>query len=1085
MLRDFVLSFVVLASILISTHPALAHFSGEDTNLLALVQSADDFVETPTAKTQLNFPLAPADAFGPIGPAVAQPIGALSGRIVFMNAGHGWTYDPNFSPPWRVLRPSPLIEMNEDYGNIDQLSFLAAYCFNAGATVVAFRPLNHQTNEAVLNQDSPNVTYSGIWNISTAQPYFGSASDVVSYLYASLANTETATATYTPNIPQMGFYPVYTWVRHGLDRGDQLYRIKHTGGESQVRIPHHMVGNGWVYLGEYYFNQGSNSLNGAVVISNLRGTAQGTYAFADGIRFGNGMGSIDRGGGVSDYPREDENCRYWVQAGIGVGQTNSLYDAGATDESDSWNTPPRMSVEMNNNSTVTNMFKRVHLSFHSNATTGITNTASARGAVGLLHSSNPTPNQLRLAQLCVTEVENDLIALSSQLEFPWYSRNAQTLAGSYAEVSNGLFTNEMDATIMEVAFHDNVQDAPLLRDSKVRAAVAKGMLHGVLRYMNEFDGNPLVYLPEPPANVRAFGATNGNINLQWAVPVASGGSGAPTNYVICRSTNGYGFGNPISVGNITSYTISNLAANTDYYFQVAAANAGGQSFPSEVVGCRAVSTSTPKVLYVNAFDRFDRTTNLRQDTTRQNWDPPGPTGIIERVWPRNVNAFNYVVPHGKSIAAYGMAFDTCQNEAISSGLIVLTNYPIVIWGCGQESTSSETLSATEQTKVQTFLNAGGHLFVSGSEIGWDLDRASGPTAADRTFYNTYLHSDFGSDTNDDSHVYTAIAVSGSIFNGRSSGVFDNGTKGIYWVQYPDILTPFGTGATPALYYSGTTNVAAVQYSSGGAGRVVYFGFPFETMTSATRQNEYMADILKFFTPAKIIAQPIGQAVNPSSNATFTVTAAGHELLNYQWRYNGTNISGATTASLTLTNVQLSDSGSYSVIVTNSTGTSTSSNATLIVNTPPTITAHPLTQSVTISNDVTLNVSASGSAPLNYQWLFNGTNIFGATNSLLPLTNVQLANEGDYGVLVSNFLGTASSSNATLTVIVPLKFSAAAISSNQIQMFLDGQPGSSYSIQASTNLVDWTEVANFVMTNRPFEFFDALTNEQRFYRVQEQ
>src|SRR6266568_2351730 len=88
---------------------------------------------------------------------------------------------------------------------------------------------------------------------------------------ASLAAAETATATYTPTIPVAGYYPVYCWTRHGSDRGDQLYRIRHTGGESQVRIPHHMVGNGWIFLGEYYFNAGSNPNIGSVVISNLRG----------------------------------------------------------------------------------------------------------------------------------------------------------------------------------------------------------------------------------------------------------------------------------------------------------------------------------------------------------------------------------------------------------------------------------------------------------------------------------------------------------------------------------------------------------------------------------------------------------------------------------------------------------------------------------------------------------------------------------------------------------------------------------------------------------------------------------------------
>jgi hypothetical protein len=119
------------------------------------------------------------------------------------------------------------------------------------------------------------------------------------YRVASLAATETATATYTPNIPAAGFYPVYTWVRHGSDRGDQLYRVRHTGGESQVRIPHHMVGNGWVYLGEYFFNAGSNATTGSVVISNLRSTATGHVVIADAIRFGNGMGTVNRGGGVS------------------------------------------------------------------------------------------------------------------------------------------------------------------------------------------------------------------------------------------------------------------------------------------------------------------------------------------------------------------------------------------------------------------------------------------------------------------------------------------------------------------------------------------------------------------------------------------------------------------------------------------------------------------------------------------------------------------------------------------------------------------------------------------------------------------
>ena len=109
-------------------------------------------------------------------------------------------------------------------------------------------------------------------------------------------------------------------------------------------------------------------------------------------------------------------------------------------------------------------------------------------------------------------------------------------------------------------------------------------------------------------------------------------SGSPTNYVIYQSTNGYGFCNPISVGNVTNFAVSNLISGQDYYFRIAAANAGGESFPSAVVGCRPPQTSaSTKALFVNGFDRFDRTTNLKQDLVAQNYIPPGSTGGNEHV----------------------------------------------------------------------------------------------------------------------------------------------------------------------------------------------------------------------------------------------------------------------------------------------------------------------------------------------------------------------------------------------------------------------------------------------------------------------
>lgn len=910
-----------------------------------------------------------ASLFAAFGSSVQQRQGALTGKIVFMNSGHGWTYDPNY---WRLQRGVGN-EMNEDYGNLDQLNFFAQYCFNAGATVVSMRPLGHQTNEVILDNVDPGVTFAGSWSDSSQTVFWGSAG-AVPYRFASLSATETATATYTPNIPVAGFYPVYTWVLVGSDRGDQLYRIRHTGGESQVRIPHHMVGSGWIYLGEYYFNAGVNPASGAVVVSNLRGSAQGSVVIADAIRFGNGMGTVSRGGVVSGYPREDENMRYWIQGNLAQGQFTSLYDGSGNDESDSWSAPPKVSAYMNREAAGT-VLDRIHISFHSNAGGG-------RGTMGLI-TGDPTPYQADLAYICGKQVNDELVALGSPpLESAWYNRGTGvTYSGGYSEIDGSLFGYEMPATIIEVAFHDNAADAALLRDAKARAAIARASLHGVIKFMNQFDTNnppPLVFLPEAPTNLRAIAGSNGQISFAWNVPVSSGGSQNPTNYILYRSTNGFGFGNPISVGNATSYTISNLTAGVDYYFRVTAANAGGESMPSETVGCRAAPTSNaPRVLVVNAFDRLDRSANLRHNVTAQNWTKPGNSGVIERVYPRWNNAFDYVVAHGKAITAAGWAFDSCQNEAVANNQVALGNYAIVIWAAGNEGTADETFSATEQIRVTAYLAAGGALFASGAEIAYDLGRPSGPTTADRNFLQNQLHAAFSADS---SGSYTVTAPGGGIFAGRASGIFDDGTSGIYWVKAPDVLAPVG-GSVAALNYSGGTGgAAALQYDgASGGGRVVVLGFPFETITSAARRTEYMTDILNFLSqpaatnvPPAIVVPPARGYVVTGSNAVLTVVASGTAPLSYQWRFNGTNLAGATGASYTRVNAQPSDSGYYQVIVSNAWGVVESVPVLLEVMLPPLQTLFGDNFDANTAANWTLNRSSTDTrVTFNYNYAADG------------------------------------------------------------------------------------------------------------------
>jgi hypothetical protein len=167
----------------------------------------------------------------------------------------------------------------------------------------------------------------------------------------------------------------------------------------------------------------------------------------------------------------------------------------------------------------------------------------------------------------------------------------------------------------------------------------------------------------------------------------------------------------------------------------------------------------------------------------------------------------------------------------------------------------------------------------------------------------------------------------------------------------------------------------------------------------------------------ISIQPTNQTVFAGVSATLSVTAGGTPPLSYQWNFNGTNLAWATNTSLTLTNVQVSQAGNYTVLVTNLYGSILSSNAVLTVLTfPPSISIQPTNQTVFAGVSATFNVAASGTLPLSYQWNFNGTNLSGATNTSLTLTNAQPSQADNYAVLVTNLYGSILSSNAVLTVL---------------------------------------------------------------------
>jgi alpha-tubulin suppressor-like RCC1 family protein len=176
----------------------------------------------------------------------------------------------------------------------------------------------------------------------------------------------------------------------------------------------------------------------------------------------------------------------------------------------------------------------------------------------------------------------------------------------------------------------------------------------------------------------------------------------------------------------------------------------------------------------------------------------------------------------------------------------------------------------------------------------------------------------------------------------------------------------------------------------------------------------------------ILTQPVSQVVPQGTNVTFTITAGGIAPLSYQWYFNSGVLTNATSATLTLTNVQPGQAGTYSVVVANVAGSVTSSNAVLTVNVPPVITQQPVNVTTNAGGNATFSVTVSTNStpPLSYQWRKNGSNlrdggkVSGANSSTLTLTGAALSDAGIYTVVVTNVVGRAVSSYVVLRVWTP-------------------------------------------------------------------
>ena len=811
----------------------------------------------------------------------------LSNRHFTVWASHGIYYSLA-DEKWMWQRP-PLFATSEDlFTQTIVTPYLIPMLENAGAYVFTPRERDWQKHEVIVDNDSLAIGYTEQSIHHPWQPapmpgfgmHAGNYVDHENPFEAGTARMIEATehkhhlghVIYQPTIPEAGRYAVYVsyqTVEGSID--DARYTVWHKGVATEFHVNQQMGGSTWVYLGTFDFDAGCNEQN-RVVLSNF--SDKPGIVTADAVRFGGGMGNIERGGQLSGMPRCLEGSRYYAQW---AGMPYEVYSTkeGRDDYGDDINVRSYMTNLLGGGScympdtTGRGVPIELSLAIHSDAgytRDGKTNTGTLTICMTTFRDSTVNAGFTRLAS---RDLADDLlvsIPYDIRRKYgQWQTRELYDRNYSECRVP------EVPSAILETLSHQNFADMRMAQDPNFRFDLARSIYKTLLRYTARMHHTDYVVQPLAPDNVCVTLTAKGEAKITWtATEDPYEPSAAPTSYVLYTAKDNEDFDNGIFLNSDKTSTTIQLDPDKLYSFRVAAVNAGGESFPSEVVSALYNPTAQKQVLVVNGFHRL-ASPKVRDNATEQGFDLNADIGVsygltagwrgYQTSFDRSQmgkttsnglgftndslagqfiagNNFDYIRTHASAIASarrYSIA--SCSSKAIENGKMTLEGYALVDLILGLECNDGYSL-----VKYQTFPKAlrphlsahtsqGGALLVSGAYIGRDMT-----SEQDKAFLANLLKCDYGG-TNSDYLERDTIQGLGTTFTFHRQPNSQH-----YAAQHPDILLPVAP-AYPAMAYSDEQS-ACVAYH-GNDYRALTIGFPFECIKEEQMRDLLMRGILAF------------------------------------------------------------------------------------------------------------------------------------------------------------------------------------------------------------------------------------------------